>query len=148
MQYKPLRANARIGRLQATILSYLGSRDLRAKTTEIAATLGGTLHRNTVPSAVRRLRERNLICACTGRLQGRYRITPAGAAALKEWQQATPAIGEPNPTNLRLQALAAKAATDPSIATPIKSALERAVDCMKQARAAAQEATVSPRRSS
>lgn len=40
MQYKPLPANARIGRLQATILSYLGGRDLPAKTTEIAAALG------------------------------------------------------------------------------------------------------------
>ena len=87
MQHK----NVRIGRLQAyilDILDYFGSRDLPAKPTEIAAALGGTLHRNTVPSAVRRLRERGLVRACTGHLHGSYRITDAGAAALKEWQQA------------------------------------------------------------
>lgn len=91
MQHKPLPANARIGRLHAYILDiidYLGSRDLPAKPTEIAAALGGTLHRNTVPSVVRRLLEGGLVCACTGYLQGSYRITAAGAAALKEWQQA------------------------------------------------------------
>ena len=88
MQYKPLPAAVRIGRLQAHILDYLRSRDLLAKPTEIAAALGGTLHRNTVPSAVRRLRERGLVWACAGHLQGSYRITPAGAAALKKWQQA------------------------------------------------------------
>ena len=40
MQYTPLPASVRIGRLQAHILAYLGSRDFPAKTTEIAADLG------------------------------------------------------------------------------------------------------------
>ena len=92
MQYTPLPASVRIGRLQAHILAYLGSRDFPAKTTEIAADLGGALYRNTVPSAVRRLHERGLVHSCTGHLQGSYRITFAGALALKEWQQATPSI--------------------------------------------------------
>lgn len=88
MEYKPLPASVRIGRLQAHILDYLVSRDLLAKPTEIAAALGGALHRNTVPSALRRLRERGLVWACAGHLKGSYRIAPAGAAALKKWQQA------------------------------------------------------------
>ena len=93
MRYEPLADSVQIGRLQAAILEALSDSDLPLSLAEIKSKIGGAaLSKNTVPAACDRLRYRGFACrANMPRTRPiRYRITAAGATALRGYREANP----------------------------------------------------------